>query len=134
MDQNNNPISDIMMSSSRLYLIILREILSLKPVFWKNETKSKTNESGFCIFQSGEEKQGTKLHIAFLPFREIEGFLRKLSEYIPRLKVIDYSTICKRSKKPDLRMPIEDFDKNIVVAVDSSDMKVTSRGEWIRHK
>lgn len=33
------------------------------------------------------------LHIVFLPFRQLEGFLRRLSEYIPRLKTLDYSTI-----------------------------------------
>ena len=39
------------------------------------------------------------IHIAFLPYRQIEGFLKKLSEYIPKLKATDYSTICKRLKK-----------------------------------
>ena len=28
------------------------------------------------------------LHTVFLPFRQLEGFLRRLSEYIPRLKTI----------------------------------------------
>ena len=74
------------------------------------------------------------LHVAFLPLRQMEGFLRKLSEYIPRLKVADYSTICKRLRKLDFELPYGSLGEDLVVAVDSSGMKVTSRGEWIRHK
>ena len=73
------------------------------------------------------------IHIAFLPFRQIEGFLRKLSEFIPKIKSADYSTICKRLKKLDVNLP-ENLGRDIVVAVDSSGMKVTNRGEWIRNK
>ena len=73
------------------------------------------------------------IHIAFLPFRQIEGFLRKLSEFIPKIKSADYSTICKRLKKLDVNLP-ENLGGDIVVAVDSSGMKVTNRGEWIRNK
>jgi len=39
------------------------------------------------------------LHIAFLPFRQLEGFLTGLSRYIPKLKAADYTTIFKRLKK-----------------------------------
>lgn len=74
------------------------------------------------------------LHVSFLPLRQIEGFLRKLSEYIPRLKTVDYSTICKRLKKLNMELSVEDLDDNLVIAVDASGMKVTNRGEWIRHK
>ncbi|MCD6148512.1 IS5 family transposase [bacterium] len=73
------------------------------------------------------------IHIAFLPFRQIEGFLRKLSEFIPKIKSADYSTICKRLKKLDVNLP-ENLGRDIVVAVDSSGIKVTNRGEWIRNK
>lgn len=45
------------------------------------------------------------IHIAFLPFRQIEGFLRKLSEFIPKIKSADYSTICKRLKRLDVNLP-----------------------------
>jgi len=73
------------------------------------------------------------LHTVFLPFRQLEGFLRKLSEYIPRLKTLDYSTICKRLKKLNIQLP-ENLKGDLIVAIDSSGMKVTNRGEWIRHK
>ena len=73
------------------------------------------------------------IHIAFLPYRQIEGFLRKLSEYIPRLKAVDYSTICKRLKKLDIELP-KNLGEHIVIAVDSSGMKISNRGEWIRDR
>ena len=72
--------------------------------------------------------------LAFLPLRQMEGFLmRKLSEHVPKLKVADYSTICKRLRKLDFELP-GNLGEDLVVAVDSSGMKVTNRGEWIRHK
>ena len=73
------------------------------------------------------------LHTVFLPFRQLEGFLRRLSEYIPRLKTLDYSTICKRLKKLNIQLP-SDLGGDLIVAIDSTGMKVTNRGEWIRHK
>jgi len=60
--------------------------------------------------------------------------LRKLSEYIPKLGVADYSTICKRLKKLDFELPYGNLGEDLVVAIDSSGMKITNRGEWIRHK
>ena len=73
------------------------------------------------------------IHIAFLPFRQIEGFLRKLSEFIPKIKSADYSTICKRLKRLDVDLP-EQYEEDLIIAIDSSGMKVTNRGEWIRNK
>jgi len=74
------------------------------------------------------------LHIAFLPFRQLEGFLRGLSKYIPKLKAADYTTIFKRLKKIKIEFPLQELNDDIVVAIDSTGMKVSSRGEWIRHK
>jgi len=74
------------------------------------------------------------LHIAFLPFRQLEGFLRGLSKYIPKLKAADYTTIFKRLKKIKIEFPLQELNDDIVVAIDSTGMKVSSRGEWMRHK
>ena len=74
------------------------------------------------------------LHIAFLPFRQLEGFLRELSKYIPKLKAADYITIFKRLKKIKIEFPLQELNDDIVVAIDSTGMKVSSRREWIRHK
>ena len=45
----------------------------------------------------------------------------------------DYSTICKRLKKLNIQLP-ENPGEDLVVAIDSTGMKVTNRGEWTRHK
>jgi IS5 family transposase len=75
------------------------------------------------------------IHIIFyLPYRQMEGFLRKLSEYIQKLNAPDYSTLHKRMKMLELTMIMEktkDYEP-VVIAIDSSGIKVTNRGEWIR--
>ncbi len=67
-----------------------------------------------------------------LPYRQLEGCLRKLSSFIPELKVADYSTLWHRITKLIMELPTS--DKEIVVAIDSTGMKVTNRGEWMRIK
>lgn len=65
-----------------------------------------------------------------LPYRQLEGALRKLGELLPELKVSDYSRLCRRFK--DLEMEIPESTEKVVVAVDSTGIKVTNRGEWMR--
>ena len=74
------------------------------------------------------------LHVAFLPYRQMEGFLRKLSEYIPKLEAADYTTICKRLQRIELDISLRNIPNDVIVAVDATGMKVSSRGEWMRHK
>lgn len=66
-----------------------------------------------------------------LPYRQLEGALRKLSSFLPKLKAADYSTLWHRITKLTIEIP-EQCDDEIVVAVDSSGIKVTNRGEWMR--
>lgn len=80
------------------------------------------------------------VHILYyLPYRQMEGFIRKLSELIQPLKAADYTTMFKRISLMDI--PLQETirekqneDDNVVIAVDSSGIKVTNRGEWIREK
>ena len=67
-----------------------------------------------------------------LPYRQLEGFLQALSGFVPDLKSADYSTLWQRIADLELNIPIP--DNEIVVAVDSTGMKVTSRGDWMREK
>lgn len=67
-----------------------------------------------------------------LPYRQLEGYLRALSGFVPGLKSADYTTLWERIRKEDLSIPLPDND--IVVAVDSTGIKVTNRGDWIREK
>ncbi len=66
-----------------------------------------------------------------LPYRQLEGVLRKLEVFIPQLKAADYTTLWYRLPSLKLDFP-ENSDEPIVVAVDSTGIKVTNRGEWLR--
>jgi len=77
------------------------------------------------------------IHVIFhLPYRQLEGFLRKLSELIPEIKSTDYTNIWRRGTQLKLNIPetISASDDPVVLAVDSTGIKVTNRGEWMREK
>jgi hypothetical protein len=67
-----------------------------------------------------------------MPYRQLEGFIGKLSAYEPVLQAADYTTLHRRISKqaPAIQIPEDD----VVVAVDSTGIKVTNRGEWMREK
>ncbi|KXB02149.1 hypothetical protein AKJ44_01305 [candidate division MSBL1 archaeon SCGC-AAA261F17] len=56
--------------------------------------------------------------------------MRKLGELLPELKVADYTRLYRRIR--DLEIEIPKSSDKIVVAVDSTGVKVTNRGEWMR--
>ena len=55
-----------------------------------------------------------------------------MSGFVPGLRSADYTTLWQRISNLELNIPVPDND--IVVAVDSTGMKVTSRGDWMREK
>jgi Transposase DDE domain len=74
-----------------------------------------------------------------LPYRQTEGVVRKhASNTLPSIP--DYSNINRRINRLDIKISLDDTDKtslhddNFVIAIDSTGLKVTNRGEWIRHK
>jgi len=69
-------------------------------------------------------------------YRQIEGFLRALSKYIPKIKVPSFSQIRRRAVRIEIPLPktLKENNEDFVIAVDSSGVKVANRGEWIRHK
>jgi hypothetical protein len=76
-----------------------------------------------------------------LPYRQTEGVVREhASNTLPSIP--DYSRICRRINRLDIKINDDDDDKtslqhadNFVIAIDSTTgVKVTNRGEWIRHK
>lgn len=69
----------------------------------------------------------------FLDSRKVEGFLRKLSTYIPKLKACDHSTVIERLNKLEQSLDI-DKKRSYQVAVDATGNKLSNRGEYIRHK
>ena len=75
------------------------------------------------------------VHVLFhLPFRQEEGFVTALSKHVAGLKAPDYTTIWERTKSLDMKLDGVKTDQPISVAVDSSGIKVTNSGDWIRHK
>ena len=73
-----------------------------------------------------------------LPYRQLEGFLRMMSIHIEKLQeaVPDYTTMWWRVVKVKVHLnPEVNLEKDIItIAVDSTGIKVTNRGEWIREK
>src|SRR5215216_6621496 len=75
-----------------------------------------------------------------LPYRQTEGIVRAhAANTLPSIP--DYSRICRRINRLDIKIDDDDQDKSslqhddyFVIAIDSTGIKVTNRGEWIRHK
>jgi hypothetical protein len=76
------------------------------------------------------------MHLLFrLPYRQTEGFLKALRRFDSMIHVPDYSTIDRRVNRLDVKLIEErSYGNDLVIAVDASGVKVTNRGEWIRHK
>jgi hypothetical protein len=67
-----------------------------------------------------------------LPYRQTQGVvIAHASKKVPGIP--DYSTISRRINKPEIRIN-EKLGNDIVIALDSTGIKVANRGDWIRHK
>ncbi|MDE1728976.1 MAG: IS5 family transposase [Thaumarchaeota archaeon] len=64
-----------------------------------------------------------------LPYRQTEGLLRTYCNTIP--KIPDYTAIHKRITKLDIKLSPK-VGNNIIIAIDSTGIKVSNRGEWRR--
>lgn len=75
------------------------------------------------------------LHVLFhLPYRQEKGFVRSLSKYVPGLQVPTYSTIWERTNALTMELDGVKTDQPISIALDSSGIKVTNSGDWMRKK
>ena len=70
---------------------------------------------------------------SFLDSRKLEGALKKLSYYIPKLKSCDHSTIIARLNMLNIQLKL-DKNKIYSTACDSTGNKLSNRGEYIRHR
>jgi hypothetical protein len=104
---------------------------------WSRELKGMNERKEGARFRYPESfiKLLAMVHAYVLPFRQLEGFTRALSQYVDGLKAPDYTTIWWRvaRMKVDLASSVE-LGKDVTIAVDSSGIKVSNRGEWIRKK
>ena len=67
-----------------------------------------------------------------LPYRQTQGvIIAHASKKVPDIP--DYSTISRRINKLEIRIN-EKLGNDIVIALDSTGIKVSNRGDWIRHK
>jgi len=67
-----------------------------------------------------------------LPYRQTEGVVKAhAAKKVPSIP--NYSTINRRVNKLDIKIN-ERVGNDIVIALDSTGIKVANRGEWIRHK
>jgi IS5 family transposase len=68
-------------------------------------------------------------------YRGLEGFVRGLRKFVNKVKVPDYSTICRRVNALRLEITetlLDHEGEEVVVSLDGSGIKVSNRGEWIR--
>src|SRR4030066_140605 len=104
---------------------------------WSRELKAMNEgkEGGRSRSPQSFIKLLAVVHAYVLPYRQLEGFMRGLSQYVDGLKAPDYTTIWWRiaKMKIDLASSV-DLDKDVTIAVDSSGIKVSNRGEWIHKK
>lgn len=67
-----------------------------------------------------------------LPYRQTEGVVKAHAvDKVPSIP--HYSTINRRVNRLDIQIN-EKVGNDIVIAIDSTGIKVSNRGEWIRHK
>jgi len=70
------------------------------------------------------------------PYRQLEGFARALNRLVPRLPSADYSGLRRRILDLDLSLyePLKLSDEPIVIAVDSTGVRVHKAGGWVERK
>ncbi len=67
-----------------------------------------------------------------LPYRQTEGVVKAhAGNKVPSIP--HYSTINRRVNKLDIKIN-ESIGNDIIIAIDSTGIKVSDRGEWMRHK
>jgi hypothetical protein len=104
---------------------------------WDSELErmNKGKEGGQYVYPEIFIRLLGYMRILFhLPYRQTEGFMKALRRFDSRIEVPDYSTIDRRVSKLGIKLDEKDYGDDIVLAVDGSCIKVSNRGEWIRHK
>ncbi len=73
-----------------------------------------------------------------VPFRELEAFVRKLSELTGKFRPLSYVAIFHRIRSIPIYGIMDEINKDarygITVIIDSSGFKITDRGDWLSSK
>lgn len=104
---------------------------------WKDALKTMNGEKKGRPFRYPEAYMRllAYLHVLFhLPFRQEEGFVKTLSRYVDGLEAPDWSTIWERTKDLDVEFDGVKTNEPISIALDSSGIKVSNSGDWMRKK
>ena len=67
-----------------------------------------------------------------LPYRQTEGIIKATGKNLPDHPC--YSQICRRVNKLDISIKRSDDDDVVIIAADSTGIKVTNRGQWMQDK
>lgn len=121
--------------------LVMRGYFYINPAFletWNKEIKQmNAGKTGnpYLYPKSMIEFLGS-LHCKSFDYRALCGLMRALSEMNSNFPIISYSQICRRVNVLDVSFPVE--NNNIVfddiVGCDATGIKVSNRGEWMRHK
>ncbi len=104
---------------------------------WSRELKAMNHRKEGARYRYPESfvKLLAVVHAYVLPYRQLEGFMRALSQHVDGLKAPDYTTIWWRVSKMKVEVTKDvELDKDVTIAVDSTGIKVSNRGEWIHKK
>ena len=112
---------------------------------WDNELEemNKGKEGRKFVYPDSFIKLLGYMRIYFhLPYRQTEGIVRAhAANTLPSIP--DYSRICRRINRLNIKINDDNDDMNnsslqhddyFIIAIDSTGIKVSNRGEWIRHK
>jgi stalled ribosome alternative rescue factor ArfA len=105
---------------------------------WNKELKKMNQHKEGAPFRYPEAfmRLLAYMHVLFhLPYRQEKGFVRSLSKYVQGLKEVPaYSTIWERTNGLDMTLEGVKTDEPISIALDSSGVKVSNSGDWMRKK
>ena len=101
---------------------------------WSTELKEMNHKKDghrFVYSESFMEALGYCHLYLHLPFRQTEGLIK--SHLSSKIKTPTYSAIWKRVNKLHIKYNPK-LGKDIIIAIDSTGIKVANRGEWMRQK
>ena len=107
---------------------------------WGTElTKMNNNKEGrkFVYPNSFIKLLGYMRAYFHLPYRQTEGVVREHASNTLS-SIPDYSNISRRINRLDIKIEDDDDKSNLydyfLIAIDSTGIKLSNRGEWIRHR
>jgi len=122
--------------------LVLRGVFYIKPEFletWLDEIKGvNTGKVGQPYLYPNSMIEFLAVLSPKFDLRALEGIMEGISKKNHNFPIISFSQISRRLNKLNLAFPVKE-NPNIMfeeseVGADASGIKVTNRGEWIRHK